>query len=218
VAFVSTLKAELLETQVITMSEKYHYEKEHCHRVAEHAQQLFELFEPLHGLGESEALLLRHATLLHEVGHSISYRGHHRHGAYLILSDMALSSYPEESRQVVAMVIRNHRKKAAAPPRKFSKARALVAMQLSAILRLADGLDHDRAGTAAIVSAKLTRDQIQLEVSGLALDSQKEILKDKAALIKPVFNRKLVWVTSEPSGREPSEDLVVVTGLAKESA
>lgn len=215
---MSTLKAELLETQVITMSEKYHYEKEHCHRVAEFAQQLFELLEPLHGLGETEAILLRHATLLHDVGHFISYQGHHRHGAYLILNDMALSSYPKEQRQVVAMVIRNHRKKAAAPPGGFSKARALVTMQLSAILRLADGLDHDRAGTAAIVGAKLTRDQIQLEVSGLALDSQKEILKDKAELIKPAFNRKLVWVTPEPDSREPNEDQVAVTGLAEESA
>ena len=37
-----------------------------------------------HGLGDGERALLEYAALLHDIGHHISYPGHHKHTYYLI--------------------------------------------------------------------------------------------------------------------------------------
>ncbi len=193
------LELSHLEPLVLTMCEKYRYEEQHCHRVAGLAQQLFDLLKPLHGLGEHEALLLRHAALLHDIGHFVNYRGHHRHSAYLIRRDSALSGYGEERLEIVANIALNHRKKPSPPPDTLDRKGARGALQLSAMLRLVDGMDHDRSGTAAILGTELSDEQIRLQVTGLNLTDLADVLKKKVVLIKPAFERKLVWVpATEP--------------------
>lgn len=192
---MSVFEPRRLEPQVLAACQKYRYEELHCQRVAGYARQLFDLLAPLHKLGEPEAVLLYHAALLHDVGHFIGYRAHHRHSAYLIRHDSALSDYPEEDRGFVALLARNHRKQPKEPPETFSHARARAAMQLSAILRVADGLDHNRTGDVVVLGGEIGRTEVRLEVTGLDLRGLASVLKGKAVLFKPAFERKVVWVT-----------------------
>lgn len=175
------------------MCEKYLYEEPHCRRVVAMAQQLFELLAPLHGLGPEEAQLLRHGALLHDIGHFISYRGHHRHGEYLIRTDSTLAGYPQDGREVLAYLARSHRKRPVAPPTR-------AALRLAALLRLADGMDHDRTGGVTIEGAEISSGQIRLQAAGLNTEGLAPVLQRKAVLIGPAFGRKLVWMEAAVPG------------------
>lgn len=188
------LDAEQLDPIVQAMGEKYRVEEDHCLRVALLARRLFDLLAELHGLGDAEALLLRHGAMLHDIGHFVSYRAHHRHSAYLIEHDTTLVGYPEEGRAVLAYLARSHRKKPVDPPEGMGQ----VALRLAALLRLADGMDHDRTGSVELLGAEIKADRIILTVRGLDTVSRAEVLKSKAALMKPAFGRKLMWLTDAP--------------------
>ncbi|HYF92525.1 MAG TPA: HD domain-containing protein [Symbiobacteriaceae bacterium] len=179
---------------VFAMCEKYRYEEPHCRRVAALARRLFDLLGPLHGLGEEEARLLTHGALLHDIGHFVSYRGHHRHGEYLIATDAALAGYPPKQRALLAYLARSHRKRPVPPPGR-------PALQLAALVRLADGLDHDRTGQVHIAGTEVTGRKIHVAVSGLDPGGLAELLRRKAILMEPAFGRKVAWAMVHPGER-----------------
>lgn len=194
---MTPLEPATLEPQVLTMCEKYRYEELHSHRVAALAQRLFELLAPLHGLGEKEALILRHAALLHDIGHFVHRRGHQKHSAYLIRNDAALAGYPDDDREMVATVARNHRKRPRKPTAIYGARWARTALQLSAILRLADWMDYPRTGAAVIHSCEITDKGIRLIIDGIDHPDVSAAENEKTAMVKPAFGRKLVWRHSE---------------------
>ncbi|MDF2627613.1 MAG: hypothetical protein K0R39_1444 [Symbiobacteriaceae bacterium] len=177
---------------VLAMCDKYGYEEQHCQRVAGLAGQLFALLADLHGMGEEAAALLRHGALLHDIGHAVHYRAHHRHGAYLIEHDASLAGYPAQERAVLAYLARAHRKQTVPPP-PAGGGTGRRALRLAALLRLADGLDHERTGKVQILGAEVTGKRITLTVEGVDLVAQADLLNRKAALMKPAFGRKVVW-------------------------
>lgn len=180
------------EPLVLAMCEKYRYEEMHCKRVADLAGQLFAALADLHGMGEAEAGLLRHGALLHDIGHVIHYRAHHRHGEYLILHDASLGGYPEPERTVLAYLALAHRKlQVPQPPGGGGAGRR--ALKLAALLRLADGMDHERTGAAKLLGVEVAPKQITLTVEGIDLEAQADLLMRKAALVKPAFGRTVVW-------------------------
>lgn len=180
------------EPMVLAMCEKYRYEEMHCKRVADLAGQLFAALADVHGMGEEEARLLRHSALLHDIGHVIHYRAHHRHGEYLILHEAALAGYPAQERAVLAYLARAHRKQRVPPPPAGGEA-GRRAVRLAALLRLADGMDHERTGAVKLQGLEVSPKRITLTVEGIDLTAQAELLNRKAALVKPAFGRKLVW-------------------------
>ena len=117
-------------------------------------------------MGKRERLLLEIGALLHEVGNFISGPGHHRHAHYIISATPILGLNDQEV-QVVANVARYHRK---APPdlshesyaALSERARAQV-RALSAILRLADALDHDHRQHVLGVSVKTKDSQLTVK-------------------------------------------------------
>jgi len=180
------------EPLVLAMCEKYRYEEMHCKRVADLAGQLFAALADLHGMGEAEAGLLRHGALLHDIGHAVHYRAHHRHGEYLVLQDASLGGYPEPERTVLAYLARAHRKQRV-PKAPGGGGEGRRALRLAALLRLADGMDHERTGTARLLAVDVAPKQITLAVEGIDLQAQADLLNRKAALMKPAFGRKVVW-------------------------
>jgi exopolyphosphatase/guanosine-5'-triphosphate,3'-diphosphate pyrophosphatase len=136
---------------------KYEPDPKHPRHVAELALSLFDQLKRVHGQGKRERLLLEIAALLHEVGNFISASGHHRH-AYYIISETPILGLSEEELRVVACVARYHRK---APPDTSHECYAELAERdrqrvrsLSALLRLADALDHDHRQRVVDVRAK----------------------------------------------------------------
>jgi exopolyphosphatase/guanosine-5'-triphosphate,3'-diphosphate pyrophosphatase len=130
---------------VVSLAERCAADDEHGRHVARLAVDLFEGTRRLHGLGDEARSLLEYAALLHDIGHHISYPGHHKHTYYLIKNGGLRGFHPVEI-EVLANVARYHRR--GHPRRKHAGFGALsgqarrTVRTLAALLRVADALDR----------------------------------------------------------------------------
>jgi exopolyphosphatase / guanosine-5'-triphosphate,3'-diphosphate pyrophosphatase len=137
---------------VVELGERCGYWSEHAQQVARLALSIFDQTRSVHGLGDREREWLEYAALLHDVGVHISYDRHHRHSYYLIKNGDLRGFDPREI-EVIALVARYHRQ---ATPKKShegygdlnNELRGTVRV-LSAIVRLAEGLDRSHAQALA---------------------------------------------------------------------
>jgi exopolyphosphatase / guanosine-5'-triphosphate,3'-diphosphate pyrophosphatase len=86
-----------------------HYEAGHSEQVRVLALSLFDQLQVLHGYGAWERDLLGHAATLHDIGISVGYYDHHKHGEYLIYNSTLLGFSHRET-VIIASLVRNHRK------------------------------------------------------------------------------------------------------------
>jgi exopolyphosphatase / guanosine-5'-triphosphate,3'-diphosphate pyrophosphatase len=137
---------------VIELAERCGYWAEHAQQVARLALSIFDQTRSVHGLSDREREWLEYAALLHDVGVHISYTRHHRHSYYLIKNGDLRGFEPQEI-EAIALVARYHRQ---GTPKKSHEGygelggtlRATVRV-LSAIVRLAEGLDRSHAQALA---------------------------------------------------------------------
>jgi exopolyphosphatase/guanosine-5'-triphosphate,3'-diphosphate pyrophosphatase len=130
---------------VVALAERCLYDEPHARHVAALATSLFDQTRDHHGLGDGERALLEYAALLHDIGHHISYPGHHKHSYYLIKNGDLRGFHPAEI-EMVANVARYHRR--GQPRRSHAafggldrEARRTVRV-LAGFLRVADALDR----------------------------------------------------------------------------
>jgi len=117
------------------------------------------------GADQAERPILEAACLLHDVGQVVSYRKHHRHSFQLILHAERLN-LASRDRYLVALVSRYHRRKG--PSLKHDEyaripedERAIV-RRMSALLRVADGLDRGHTSAVERVTTRLTSDRLTI--------------------------------------------------------
>jgi exopolyphosphatase/guanosine-5'-triphosphate,3'-diphosphate pyrophosphatase len=140
---------EARERSLREFAERCHYEELHSRHVQRLALQLFDAIGHRLGCTAEDRRILSDAALLHDVGYHINYDKHHKHSYHLILHADLLGVSPAEQ-VAIANVARYHR---GAEPKK--KHRNLVSLDsglrqrirvLSAMLRVADGLDRGHVG------------------------------------------------------------------------
>jgi exopolyphosphatase/guanosine-5'-triphosphate,3'-diphosphate pyrophosphatase len=150
---------DLRYSNVLHLAESLHYEKGHSHQVARLALRIFDQTIPLHKLGDQEREFLEAAALLHEVGLFVSHAQHHRHSYYLVRNSELLG-FTENEKEMIANIARYHRK--SHPKTKhegFSKLNAddqEVVRRLSAILRIADGLDRTHSEVVRDIRCRIS--------------------------------------------------------------
>ena len=131
--------------QILLLARRYQYSKIHAHHVAKLALSLFDQTQVLHQLGDREREWLEYAALLHDIGHHISENKHHKHTYYLI-THADLSGFSSEEVGIIANVARYHRRGQPNPKhtgyRLLDRDQRRIVSSLSAILRIADGLDR----------------------------------------------------------------------------
>lgn len=113
----------------------------HLQNVACYSDTLINLLFELYHFNESERILLRYSSLLHDIGYFINNKAHHKHSKYIILSDELLDKLPINERAILAVIVASHRKKLDKDISYYPKEKQLKIIQLIAILRLADALD-----------------------------------------------------------------------------
>jgi exopolyphosphatase / guanosine-5'-triphosphate,3'-diphosphate pyrophosphatase len=160
------------EAAVRNLAIQYESDMTHVEHVAELALQMHdslvkaELFEPKPG----ERELLWAASMLHDVGMTISYDDHHKHSRYLIVS-AELPGFDPRERALIAQISRYHRK--GAP--KLGEIEALsedgdeeLLDRCSVILRLAEHLERgrDQAVSEARLRANGKGVDLHLEAAG----------------------------------------------------
>jgi|SRR5579871_304070 exopolyphosphatase/guanosine-5'-triphosphate,3'-diphosphate pyrophosphatase len=144
-------------------------DRRHAEHIREISLQLFDQLQPVHHLPADARVLLESAALLHDVGHTISNKGHHKHGEYLALNG-DIAGLDGRERNVVAAAVRYHNRKAE-PSRNHPAYGALnnsdqrLARRLAAILRIAEGLDHSHRQRVNSIHAKFQRGAVGLQIS-----------------------------------------------------
>lgn len=152
--------------QVLLLARRYRYPKVHSHHTAKLALSLFDQTQSLHGMGEVEREWLEYAALLHDIGYHIQENQHHKHTYYLIThADLPGFSFDEIG--IMANIARYHRRgfpKASHQGFKLlnSEQRKTVS-GLSAILRIADGLDRTHFSVVKSVKVELGK-PLQIDV------------------------------------------------------
>lgn len=177
---------------VLDLAHKYYFEEPHVRFVQELALDLFDRLKPLHGLAHPDRELLAHAALLHDIGYFIDDKKHHKHAAYLVEHDGLMRSYPEEQRRLLALLVRNHRKKPAPETFRLKHADQQRVLALSALLRVADVLDHEHEGQARIHHCQVRSGSVMIEVSGVPASLPDEAWERKADFFPLAFQRAAV--------------------------
>ena len=140
-------------------------EPEHGRHVSWLAGRIFAQLVKLYNLDPADRKLLEAAARLQDVGYLINYDQHHKHSYHLILHS-GLPGFTPRELHLIANVARYHR--GAKPKKKHAHFEQLPpedqqkVRQMSAILRLAGGLDRSHSGAVRDVQIREQGDGLEL--------------------------------------------------------
>lgn len=196
----------------------------HPQQVARLALRLFDELGSAHGLDAVDRALLHYAALLHDVGSVVGYDGHAEHSAYIIRNG-ALRGLDEAEVEVVASVAHYHGKPRPQKHRdpdyaSLSKRTRKMVKWLSAILRIAEGLDRShyqlirdlrvvRRGDLVSILVTARRDaQLELWAGRRRVDALEKLLgaRVQLALDPRVHGPRVESVAVKPVERRRSAE------------
>jgi exopolyphosphatase/guanosine-5'-triphosphate,3'-diphosphate pyrophosphatase len=177
------------------IAEKYHVDLDHARNVAAAAVRLFDLFQPDHGLGPRQRLLLRVAALLHEVGGFVSSRAHHKHSEYLIANSEIFGLNRNEI-TVVSQIARYHRRsvpKSSHPTyMALTRESRVIVNKLAALLRVADALIRGHRRREADIRFQRQGDELVVQMpAGPDLLLEERAVKTKGDLLEDIYGVKI---------------------------
>jgi exopolyphosphatase/guanosine-5'-triphosphate,3'-diphosphate pyrophosphatase len=144
---------------VIELAERCNYLAEHARQIARISLALFDGTRGLHGLGVREREWLEYGALLHDIGTHIGYERHHKHSYYLIRHGGLRGFEPQEV-EWIALLARYHRqsvpKKSHPEMAGFTREQRRAVATLSAMVRLAEGLDRSHAQVVDAIAVTQT--------------------------------------------------------------
>ncbi len=186
---------------VLGLARRCNWPAAHARAVATHALALFDLTASIHGLDATDRELLEDAALLHDVGEHVASSGHHKHGAYLIRNGQLRGFDPAEV-ELLAAVVRWHRRGEPRVSDEFPllDARAIECVRvLTALLRVADGLDRSRTQSVRGLAGTLNANLLLLRIESHG-DPELEVwgARRKRQLFEKVFDRELEF-SSHPA-------------------
>lgn len=156
------------------------------------------------GLSPTDRELLQVAALLQDVGYLINYKQHHKHSYQLIVNSQ-LPGFRRHELEIVANLARYHR--GAKPKKKHSNFGKLTksdqrrVRHLTAILRIAGGLDRGHAERVQSVNVRMADNRVLVQVVARSdPDIELWAARSRAELFERVFSREVVIHTSSSSG------------------
>lgn len=179
----------------------YQVDLAHARQVADHALALFDAVAERYGLPQEHRHLIEVGALLHNVGLTTNPPAHHLVGRDIVLRHVIEDLSPREQAMVACMVA-FHRKKVRPQLEpaflSLGKKGQAQALALSAILRVADGLDYSQSQSTTIVALEPVEDGLALRLSGpnAAVDGARAVAK--ADLWRKVFGERLTLDGATP--------------------
>jgi exopolyphosphatase / guanosine-5'-triphosphate,3'-diphosphate pyrophosphatase len=174
----------------------------HAEHVRELSILLFDQLQPVHHLPAQARVLLEAGALVHDIGHMIGHRGHHKHGEYFVMYG-DIPGLEGRDRAIVATLARYHNRKSE-PAGHHPAYSSLnnndkrIARRLAAILRIAEALDHSHRQRVLQLRASFQRGAVGLQVT--ARGDAAEDLHDAgraAELFEKEFHVRLFFRQSE---------------------
>src|SRR5919106_5577948 len=153
-------RREQVWESALHLGRKFQFDEKHGRLASKLAARLFEQSKSLHNLDDDNLLLLEIAALLHDIGHFINSVDHDQHGYYL-LSTNHLIGLTLREQNIVANLVRYHRKQAPSVDdenfKSLPQQDRLSVIKLSTLMRLADSLDINHTGKVTDVELKETK-------------------------------------------------------------
>lgn len=179
----------------MAIAEKYHVDMDHVRGVADTAVRLFDVFQADHGLGPRQRLLLRVASLLHEIGGYVSSRSHHKHSEYLITNSEIFGLSRNEI-SMVAQIARYHRRSVPKSTHtgymSLSRESRVIVSKLAALLRVADALIRGHCRRAADIQFLRVGDELIVTMpSGPDLLLEERAVETKGDLLEDIYGVKI---------------------------
>ena len=194
------LGAADFEQQVLAsadaLGQKYRFDGAHGLHVASLSASLFDQLREEHGLGDRERLLLRVASLLHDIGTYVNLRAHHKHSQYLLANSQIFGLSDTET-AIVANIARYHRRglpqNSHLPYLALDRVDRLIVDKLAAILRLANALDAEHLGKVRHLQLRKAADVWTLDIDSTG-DVTMELQAADARMdfFTETFGRKLL--------------------------
>jgi exopolyphosphatase / guanosine-5'-triphosphate,3'-diphosphate pyrophosphatase len=152
-----------------SLARRFQKDQTHAEHVRELSVLLFDQLQPVHHLPAQSRVLLEAGALLHDTGHMISHRGHHKHGEYLVLNG-DIPGMEGRDRAIVAGLVRYHNRKSDPAGHhvaysSLNNSDKRIARRLSAILRIAEALDHSHRQRVTQLRAAFQRAAVGLQIT-----------------------------------------------------
>jgi exopolyphosphatase/guanosine-5'-triphosphate,3'-diphosphate pyrophosphatase len=170
----------------------------HAEHVRELSILLFDQLQPVHHLPGQSRVLLEAGALLHDTGHMISHRAHHKHGEYLVLNG-DVPGLEGRDRAIVAALARYHNRKSEPAGHHLAYSSLnnndkRIVRRLAAILRIAEALDHSHRQRVTQVRAAFQQGAVGLQVTARG-DAAEDLLdaNRSAELFEKEFHLRLYF-------------------------
>jgi len=178
------------------------YDQQHAEQVRQLSLMLYDQLQPIHHFPPHARVLLEAGALLHDLGHVVSHRGHHKHGEYLVYNG-DIPGLDGHDRTVVAALVRYHNKKAEPSDRHpvyslLPRAEQRTVRRLASLLRVAEALDHSHGERVTKMKAVFRSGAVAFQVH--ARGDARDDLQDAAqssALFEREFRVRLFFRQAE---------------------
>lgn len=183
----------------INISKRYMGSKKRAETISSIALELFDAMQSVHGMGTRERFLLQLASILHDCGKFINMTNVGE-CSYNIIMNTEMIGLSHDERQIVAYVVKfNHEPFAyygeISSTSSLGRSEYLVIAKLTAILRIAGGLDKSHKDKMRKIKATLQDDKLVINFTGVQdIGYEKESFNKKAALFGEVFSIEPVIV------------------------
>ena len=197
---------------ITSLCDRYHVDLAHARHVAALATGLFDALQPVHELPPRARELAEAGAMLHNVGMSVDEPSHHTAGRDLIAAAQ-LSGFTQAERLMLACIAAFHRKTVRPESEPLylalNPAQQRDTLILSALVRVADGLDYSQTQTTHIASVKLAAGDapIRLRVRGPHSHEDAARAEKKADLWNTLFPPLQVSGRLTQPGLSPDDTL-----------
>src|SRR5580765_2820991 len=181
-----------------SFSRRLDKDQRHADHVRELSLQLFDQLQPIHHLPADARVVLEAGALLHDIGHSVSHKGHHKHGEYLTMNG-DVPGLEGRNRALAAAVVRYHNRKAEPAEHHISYGSLnnndrRLARKLASMVRIAEGLDHSHRERIQRIRATFQNNAVglQLEARGDASEDVRDANRS-AELFEKEFHTRLFF-------------------------
>jgi exopolyphosphatase/guanosine-5'-triphosphate,3'-diphosphate pyrophosphatase len=181
-----------------SLAENCNYPQRHTWQVAHLSQRLFSELESLHKLGEQENFWLLSAAILHDIGIWSEGRPAHHKTALKIILNAQVIRYNDKERLMIGSIARYHRKSLPSNHHDhfsiLSEQEKCKVSSLSAILRVADGLDVTHSARISDLKCKISKKKITIicNTNMTKPELEKQVALEKSDLMQNFFHKEVI--------------------------
>ena len=183
----------MLIDETMELGKSNGFDKDHAVAVSKLSLLLFDEFQALHRMGNSERIWLRIASLLHDVGKSVSGAFHHKASRDIIVKKADLP-FRKRVRKMIGLVARYHRGELPRDTHKYYRRLDGESKQcvrkLAALIRLADALDAEHKQFVSSLSCTIRKDCVILYILTRDETDLRKVAR-KADFFEQTYDRKI---------------------------